>query len=127
MCWRVSGESTFSPAAERDAAKRLADLHAATAGAFGFERDTLTGPVRQPNPRTDPWPAFFRDHRVLHAAEGARAAGELPAGLHERVRSAAADFESLLREPPTPALIHAWPFGERHVDELDRTLAGPGY
>ncbi|PSQ25891.1 hypothetical protein BRD03_12480 [Halobacteriales archaeon QS_9_68_17] len=84
-------------------------------------------PVRQPNPRTDSWPALFRDHRVPHAAEGARAAGELPAGLHERVRSAAADFESLLREPPTPALVHAWPFGERHADELDRTLAGLGY
>lgn len=198
---RVSGESTFSPAAERDAAERLADLHAATADAFGFERDTLTGPVRQPNPRTDSWPAFFRDHRVLHAAEGARAAGELPAGLYERVRSAAADFESLLQEPPAPALIHgdvwttnvlaedgevtafldpatyyadpevelayarwtdtfgeafferyeerrgvadgfaerrpvytlypllihAWLFGERYVDELDRTLAGLGY
>ena len=48
---RVSGESTFSPAAERDAAERLADLHAATADALGFERDTLTGPPAQPPDR----------------------------------------------------------------------------
>lgn len=103
---RLPGDSAFDAAAERDAAERLAGLHAVTAGAFGFERDTLTGPVRQPNPWTDSWSAFFRDHRVLHAAEGARDAGELPVTLHERVRAAAADFETLLREPPAPALIH---------------------
>jgi len=102
----VEGESAFSKAVERDAADHLAALHDATADAFGFERDTLTGPVRQPNPWTDSWPAFFRDHRVLHAARGARDAGELAADLHERVREAAADFETSLRDSPPPALVH---------------------
>jgi len=102
----VEGDSRVTPAVERDAADHLAALHGTTAPAFGFERDTLTGTLRQPNPWTDSWVAFYRDRRLRYAAEVARDAGRLPAALHERVLSVADDCDTLLVEPDAPSLIH---------------------
>ncbi len=106
----VDGESQITPAVERDAADHLAALHGVTADAFGFERDTLTGPVRQPNPWTDSWTDFFRDERIRHVADLGRADGSLPPSLADRVESFAADLDALLVEPESPSLIHgdAW-------------------
>ena len=64
---------------ERDAAEKLAALHAVTAPRFGLERDTLIGPLPQPNPPTDDWVDFFRDQRLLYMADLAHEAGRLPA------------------------------------------------
>jgi fructosamine-3-kinase len=102
----VEGETAVTPAVERDAADHLAALHETTAPAFGFERDTLTGTLRQPNPWTDSWVAFYRDQRLRYAAEVARDAGRLPEGLRERVLSVTDDCRSLLVEPDAPSLVH---------------------
>ncbi|MFC4357442.1 fructosamine kinase family protein [Halobium salinum] len=102
----VENDGRVTPAVERDAADHLAALHAETAGAFGFERDTLTGPLRQPNPWTDSWVAFFREHRLSSMADEAAANGPLPASLRERVADVAADCDDLLTEPETPSLLH---------------------
>lgn len=102
----VDGTSRFGPAVERDAAAHLARLHDRSAEGFGFERDTLTGPLVQPNPWTGNWIDFYRAHRLLYMAAEAREAGELPAGLHDRLRSLADDLQTLLREPAAPSLIH---------------------
>ena len=106
----VEGDSKFGPAVARDAADHLAALHDVTADAFGFPRDTLTGPVRQPNPWTDSWVAFYREHRVRHVAGLAREEGALPPAIHERVESFAADLDAIVEEPAAPALVHgdAW-------------------
>lgn len=106
----VDGESRITPAVERDAADHLAALHDVRADAFGFERDTLTGPVRQPNPWTDSWVDFFRDERIRHVASLARDGGSLPSSLADRVEAFASDLDSLLVEPESPSLIHgdAW-------------------
>ena len=42
----------------------LAELHAHTANAFGFCRDTFCGATRQPNPWTAGWIDFYREHRL---------------------------------------------------------------
>ncbi|WP_327051172.1 fructosamine kinase family protein [Halomicrococcus gelatinilyticus] len=102
----VEGDAEISPSVERDAADHLAALHRTTAPAFGFERDTLTGTLRQPNPWTDSWVAFYRDRRLRYAAEVARDAGRLTPALHERVLSVAEDCDALLVEPDAPSLIH---------------------
>lgn len=120
----VAGDGRITPDVERDAADRLAALHGVTADAAGFGFDTLDGPLAQPNPWTDSWIAFYRDHRLLYAAE--RAAddaadagregsgrdpegdgdGALPAATLARVRDAAADLGDLLVEPPAASLLH---------------------
>jgi len=102
----VAGESTITPAVERDAAGHLASLHEIEGRACGFPFDTLTGPVRQPNPWTDSWVEFYRQHRVETVLELARGEGSLSASLANRIERASADFDALLEEPDHPALLH---------------------
>ncbi|WP_049925445.1 fructosamine kinase family protein [Halopiger goleimassiliensis] len=102
----VAGSTEHGPAAARDAADHLAVLHDNSADAFGFERDTLTGPIRQPNPWTDSWVAFYRESRLEYAASLAREDGSLSPALAERLDEVAADLESLIDDPDAPALIH---------------------
>jgi fructosamine-3-kinase len=102
----VEGNSTISPEIERDVADHLAALHDVTAPAYGFECDTLTGSLHQPNPWTESWVNFYRDQRLTYAAGVASEAGELPASTFERIEALAADLDSLLVEPEAPSLIH---------------------
>lgn len=102
----VSGDSTVTPAVERDLAERLAALHATDADQFGFPFDTLTGKFRQPNPWTDDWATFFRDERLGHAAACAREESVLPADLADRLADIGDDLPHLLDHDPTPTLIH---------------------
>ncbi|MXV64248.1 phosphotransferase [Natronorubrum sp. JWXQ-INN-674] len=102
----VEGSTDHGPAAARDAADRLAALHGERADAFGFKRDTLTGPVRQPNPWTDSWIDFYREHRLEHLTRVAVESGALPSSLAERVAAVGDALEALLDEPDAPSLIH---------------------
>ncbi|MFC7080728.1 fructosamine kinase family protein [Halorussus caseinilyticus] len=110
----VAGDDELSPAAERDAARHLAALHGERPrerpGSFGFPRDTLTGPYRQPNPWTDSWVAFFRDERLRYFAGMADEAGVLSSELADRIDSLARNLDSWLPDSPPAALIHgdAW-------------------
>ncbi|MFC6826082.1 fructosamine kinase family protein [Halopelagius fulvigenes] len=104
----VEGEAdpTFGPALQRNVADHLAALHGVTADAFGFPRDTLSGPYRQPNPWTDSWVEFYRDHRLRHCADEAVAEGSLPAPYRRRIEAFAEDIDAVLTEPDAPALVH---------------------
>ena len=121
----VRGTTEHSPAVARDAADRLASLHRVTGPAFGFERDTLTGPVRQPNPWTDSWVEFFGTHRLAHLR---RVASEtLSTRTIQRLESVQADLDHLLEEPPAPSLIHGdvWRTNVLSDDETVRAFLDP--
>lgn len=98
--------SGIDPSAERHAAELLAALHTTPQAGFGYERDTLIGPLPQPNPPSDRWIPFFRDHRLLHMAHAAHAEGPLPAAMLGRIERLAVRLDDLLVEPAHPALIH---------------------
>ncbi|WP_207589317.1 fructosamine kinase family protein [Halomontanus rarus] len=106
----VDGDTAHDGAVAVDAADHLAALHDRSARGFGFERDTLTGPVRQPNPWTESWVEFYRDHRLRHVARVANEDGALPDELGRRLEAVAADLaddaQELLAEPDAPGLIH---------------------
>lgn len=102
----VDGSTDHSPSVAVDVADHLATLHDREGPAFGFERDTLTGPVRQPNPWTDSWIEFYRDHRVRHVAELAIDGGSLPRSIGTRIGRLCDDLDDLLEEPESPALVH---------------------
>lgn len=106
----VPGTTSHTETVARDAAEYLASLHEVSGPAYGFPRDTLTGPVRQPNPWTDAWPEFYRDHRLRHAADLAadpdHGNGTLPTACRERIEVLATDIESLLGDAGVPSLIH---------------------
>ena len=96
----------ITPDVERHAAMLIARLHATPRSAFGYEWDTLIGPLHQPNPRTDSWVTFFRDHRLLHMARAARDEGAMPTALHDRLERLAGALGEYLTEPPFPSLLH---------------------
>ena len=102
----ISGLSNFSSAAQRQAAKLLADLHDLSAPAFGLERPTLIGGLHQPNFWSNSWLSFFAEQRIMYMAEQGVEAGRLPATVAQRVEKFAGKLDTWLEEPSKPSLIH---------------------
>lgn len=96
----------LGPSCERHAAELLAALHAIDAEQYGFERDTLIGPLDQPNPPGEDWGTFFAEHRLLHMARLARDAGRLDAGAVARIERLAERTPELIGAGDSPSLIH---------------------
>jgi len=96
----------ITPKVERHAAELLARLHAVPRPAFGYARDTLIGPLPQPNPQSPRWIPFFREHRLLHMARAAHQDGQLPLALLTRLERLGARLEDYLCEPAFPSLLH---------------------
>lgn len=86
--------------------KLLAGLHQITHTKFGLERDTLIGPIHQPNPLSNSWIAFFRQNRLLYMADVALKSGYLPQPMHQRILKLATQLDKFLIEPENPVLIH---------------------
>jgi len=102
----VESAPVSNPACEIHAAELLAALHGISRPAYGFERDTLIGPLVQPNPPTDDWRAFFRDRRLLHFGKLALEAGALPHDSFARPQRLAGKLEDYIDAPQAPSLIH---------------------
>jgi fructosamine-3-kinase len=91
---------------QRHAAELLAALHGVGAKAFGFDRDTVIGPLAQLNPWTVSWLEFFRDRRLLAMAREAHGAGRLPAPILAKAERFADRLERFIEPGAAPALIH---------------------
>ncbi|MEZ6318323.1 MAG: fructosamine kinase family protein [Phycisphaerales bacterium] len=107
----VEHDGRKSAEGERDAGAQLARMHEdARADRFGFERDTVIGPLDQPNPWTGSWADFWRDQRLIPMGEGARRAGGLDGRTLDRVRALGDRLGDLLGGVPgeggEPSLIH---------------------
>ncbi len=109
--------------AETHAAELLAGLHAIAAPRYGHERDTLIGPLPQPNPEDESWLAFFRDHRLLYMAREALAAGRLSASLMGRIEALAGRLERWIDEPAHASLIHGDMWGGNVLVRAGRIAA----
>ena len=119
----VEGTSSFSEGAERHGAELLARLHGITWDAYGHERDTLIGSLDQPNPPTESWVEFFRDHRLLYLARVAHDAGRLPGEDLGRVERLAERLDDYLEEPERPSLIHGDVWSANVLAKGDRISA----
>ena len=119
----IEGSSSFSDGAERHAAELLAALHGITADVYGHERDTLIGSLDQPNPPTESWTEFFRDHRLLYMARVAREADRLPVEDMRRVQRLAERLDDLIGDPNPPALVHGDVWSANVLAEGDRITA----
>jgi fructosamine-3-kinase len=106
----LPGRNFFSPAAQADAAERLAALHNISSERYGLERDTLIGGLHQPNSWSDSWIDFFRERRLLYMGRQAMESGRLPAAVFSRIESLCGRLDRWLVEPERPSLIHgdAW-------------------
>ena len=112
-----------SAAAEEDAAEQLAALHAVSAPAFGFERDTVIGALPQPNPWTRNWCDFYRDQRLLVMGRIARESGRLPAATHRHLERFCTQLEDFIDQPPAPGLVHGDVWAGNVLFAADRVAA----
>ena len=92
--------------AERHAAELLAALHGLTAPAFGFDWDTLIGPLPQPNPWTEDWRVFFRNRRLMYMGRLALEAGRLPPATFAGLERLCGKLETYIEPGGRPSLIH---------------------
>jgi len=105
MQW-LPADGSITPRVQHHAAELLADLHGHPFEYFGYKRDTLIGPLHQPNPHTDKWLSFFRDHRLLYMAKEALKEHALPQKLYDRLEKLADQLAQHLYEPAHPSLLH---------------------
>ena len=107
LSWLPGEPGVGGDDAQRHLAELLASTHEVEGPSFGFDRDTVLGPYRLPNDRTDDGIAFFRDRRLLWALELAVDSGALPASEAERVERVAERLPTLLaNHEPVPVLLH---------------------
>ena len=102
----VETAGALDASAQQHAADLLAALHDITADAYGHERDTLIGPLAQPNPWTGSWIEFFRDLRLGYMGRLALDAGRLPADTFARLEKFCAALDAFIEEPAQPSLVH---------------------
>jgi len=102
----IEAGDALDPQAETHAADLLATLHAVQGPAFGHERDTLIGPLPQPNPWTESWRDFFRDHRLLAMGRVAHDTGHLPADAFRALETLCGRLDRIVPADSTPSLIH---------------------
>lgn len=93
-------------AAVRNAAELLAELHKIHGEQYGFERDTLIGSLRQPNPQTKDWPSFFAQHRLLYMAGEALKENKIDAKMMKQIEKLAGKIPQYIKNPNPPSLIH---------------------
>jgi fructosamine-3-kinase len=102
----LPGDSRFNRDAQAHAAELLAALHGVTAPAYGLEQATLIGGLHQPNPWTDSWLEFFREHRLLFMANEGLRTGRLPQSILPRLEKFCTRLDNWLVEPERPSLLH---------------------
>lgn len=102
----VDSGGGIDAAAEAHAAELLAALHGISAPAYGYGRDTLIGPLRQPNPWTPSWLDFFREQRLLYLGRMTVGSGQLPAAAMSRLERFCGRLERYIDPPAAPSLIH---------------------
>lgn len=106
-----------NPAFWEDFGRGFAALHRNTANdgasnparpaACGFAHDNYLGGTPQPNPWSDDWPDFFRQHRLGHQLALARTGGRSTAELERLGDRLANRLDDLLSLPEEPAcLLH---------------------
>ena len=111
------------PVAQFDEAlgRGLAEMHRATAPAFGFARDTFCGTTRQPNAWMPRWIDFYGQARLGYQADLALQTGRLSNAERDEVARLIARLDRLIDEPAdAPSLVH----GDLWSGNVHTTAAG---
>jgi protein-ribulosamine 3-kinase len=83
--------------------KLLAKMHKIEQPFFGWERDNCIGATPQPNPKTNSWSEFYRDHRLAFQFKLAQSKGRAFEGVQKLLESIESFFSDY---SPHPSLLH---------------------
>lgn len=103
-----AGISDPQKAAE-DVALHVAQLHKKineSNKCFGFETDTVIGPLPQQNKISESWVSFFRDHRLLAMASSCMRTGKFDRRFLDRIETLSGKLESFIPDTPDASLLH---------------------
>ncbi len=92
--------------AQTHAAELLAALHGISGPAFGFDEDTVIGPLPQPNPWRARWLDLFAEQRLLYMGRIALDSGHLPPATFGKLERFCRRLERFIEEPRAASLIH---------------------
>ncbi len=106
----IESAGGVSDAGEARAAELFATLHSTTADRYGMERDTLIGPLVQPNAHTTSWCEFYAERRLRHFGRIALERGGIDAATMKLVERVCARIGGIIGKPGPPSLVHgdAW-------------------
>jgi fructosamine-3-kinase len=104
--WIEADGRPLEPAGKDQLGGLLARLHGSAAPWFGYAQDTVIGRLHQPNPRSDRWVPFFREHRLRASMHAALQQGLLDVALARRLDRLLERLDDLLVEPSHPSLLH---------------------
>jgi len=102
----IENDGRKSSEGEAELGGLVADLHGHGNERYGLERDTLIGPLDQPNRWDAHWPRFYAERRLAPMADAAERGGSLPRGARDRIARICEQIDALIPEPNPPALIH---------------------
>ena len=88
---------------QRQLGEALARLHRIEQSHFGWSRDNAIGATPQPNPHSDDWPTFYREHRLRHQFHLAAKCGKTFQGADELLDHVSTFFADY---SPHPSLVH---------------------
>ena len=114
VCHGISGNRAYlvleyielgggSPQSETEFGRRLAALHAVPQTGIGWRRDNTIGSTPQPNPASDDWVAFLREHRLGFQCRLAKRNGLRLEGTDEMLEQLDGFFTDY---EPRPSLLH---------------------
>lgn len=92
--------------AEPQIAKQIAALHDIKAPKFGYEYDTLIGPLLQPNRFNKNWIEFFRDERLLPFADSCYEKKLVTTEFRLKIDKLTLRLDEFLLDNHPPTLIH---------------------
>ena len=97
------GMSSPRPNSQAEAGQRLAAMHRNCGEAFGWNKDNTIGATRQPNPYSNSWIEFYRDHRLQFQFELAAQGGQTFHNAEILLERIGDFFEGY---QPEPSILH---------------------
>jgi len=115
--------ATDRRAASIDVARHVAALHKVSGLRYGFETDTVIGPLPQENQESDSWCSFFGERRLLAMAGACTRTGRLTAATMVRIEKLAQKLPDLIPDRPNASLLHGDIWAGNILIDGDRVAA----
>lgn len=106
-----------------DGARHIAGLHGVRGALYGYEIDTVIGPLTQINTPETSWVTFYGEHRLNDMAMRAHKAGRLPSVTLKRLENFITNLADYIPDNPEPSLLHGDLWGGNILVDNDHVAA----